>query len=313
MFRLEDYPEILQHLNGISRICKRESTGWYQIFCPFCDDATRKLNPDHGHFHVASTYPFGHCFRCGVRVGLDQLLEATNFPNNELINKIRRKGGVVYVNHKRTYTSYTERPKLYNSMLSDYDQFAKKYPIHFNQFKNYIYHRCLDVDPIDFFMVPVISKDQLHAGVNFLNFDGVDVTTRFLSGKTRYKAGAKGVLYYFQDIRNLDECSDIVFTEGAFDLINLYNYCPWFDKKSTFFVTFGGIYYKQNVINVVKNHLMIGDYRIHIIFDRGVKNMNKITYEINTNLDVLNPKLSTNYYLPLRSKDVSDCMLLTQI
>lgn len=311
MFRLEDYPEILAHLSGISTIFKQDSPGWYQMFCPFCDDATRKANPDHGHFHVASSFPFGHCFRCGIRVGLDHLLRITNFQNQDIINKIQRKSGVTHVNVKRTTTTYVERHVLYQNILSRYSDFYRSYPMHFTMFRDYIYTRCLDIDPIRFFIQPAMSRNQQNIGVNFLNYDGVDITTRFLSGPKRYQTANKGVLYYFQNIRNIDDYTDIVFTEGAFDLINLYNYCPVF--TNAFFITFGGIYYKQNVVNVVKNHLLVGKYRIHVVFDFGVKHFNKIMYEIDNSMSVLNPEISTFYYIPPKSKDVSECMLLNII
>ena len=96
MFNIEQYDEIIIHLKSISSVFKKESSGWYSIFCPYCDDAVRKLNPKHGHFHLAPSYPYGHCFRCGIKVGLDKLLIDTKFQNVQIIKSLQARTGFIH-------------------------------------------------------------------------------------------------------------------------------------------------------------------------------------------------------------------------
>ena len=90
MFNIEQFPSVLLHFKSISKIFRKNSSGWYEIFCPYCDDAVRKANPNHGHGHVAPDFPFVHCFRCGFHGNLNKVLIDTGFKDNDVLKEIAK-------------------------------------------------------------------------------------------------------------------------------------------------------------------------------------------------------------------------------
>ena len=313
MFVLEQYDEIILHLKTISSVFKRESSGWYSIFCPYCDDAIRKLNPKHGHFHLAPSYPYGHCFRCGIHVGLDKLLYDTKFTNIELIKKLRIRSGFTYGNVRKFKSdSSISESELYKKFIDYYNWFYNNYPNELNQFKEYINIRCYDINPIKFFIMPVIYNGQI--AVQFLNYDGQLVTTRTIfNSEMRYIIPKIKHFYYFQDFSNIDEYNNIIITEGAFDLINLNNYYLDFDNQTSFYLALSGNNYKGLIIELITNYLMIGKYNIHVVLDNGLKFLDQTIKSIISTSNELNPEINNSFYLPKYSKDVSECMALIKI
>ncbi len=309
MFNIELYPEIIIHLKSISSRCYKHSSGWYEIFCPYCNDATRKLNPKHGHFHVAPTYAFAHCFRCGTQIGLHQLLLDSGFTNLDIIKKLQQNSGFTY-NKQTKIKSKKNNINLKEKIKEQYDYFFKHNLKHLNEFKNYIEHRCFEINPIDFYLLPILDKNN-QLGVYFLNYDGNHVTTRLIFGNMRYLNSQERNAYYFQDLNTIDEFENIVITEGSFDLINLYNYSPYF--KNAFYISIGGNNYKGAIIDIIMNYLLIGKYNIHIVFDQGLPFLEKIINTTKSSINILNPEIKNYFYLPILTKDVSECMLLSRI
>ncbi|MCF7910819.1 hypothetical protein K9L16_04045, partial [Candidatus Pacearchaeota archaeon] len=56
MYELNKIQPILYHLDHISNIFADKGSH-YSMFCPFCNDATRKNNPQHGHCYVSKNLP----------------------------------------------------------------------------------------------------------------------------------------------------------------------------------------------------------------------------------------------------------------
>jgi len=321
MFNLVDYPEIIMHIKAdAGRAFDINSAGWHGCFCPYCDDKIRKFNPSHGHFWIASTFPYGHCFRCGVKVSLYNFLVKTGFSNPTILKRLHKLSRISYSGDTSRATSF-ERPNIAPieqtlfTMQKGYVDAQKNYPAEYLQYKQYITNRCLDVNPMKFLMAPQIfnNKGKVVTSVAFFNFDGQFITSRPITEtKARYyKGSGRKQFYFFQDINNIDLYSEIVICEGAFDLINLYNYYPQFN--TSFFIAIGDSNYKGLITNLINTFLLIGEYDIRIVFDRGIKRIDQLKHNISSSTNILNPQISIEMYEPTFSKDVSELMLLTRI
>lgn len=312
MFNIDQYPEILIHLQQISGRFNKLSSGWIEIFCPYCDDAVRKYNPSHGHFHLSSSYPYGHCFRCGVQVGLDKILSDTKFSNLDIIAKLKQTSGFTYqqTGKAKSNKRFTKSEMIQNS-LNHYQNFGQQYPQYMSNFKEYVYKRCCEINPIGFGILPILHESGL--ALQFYNYDGNLVTTRLLFHyKMRYLIPNIKHLYYFQDIDKIDEYQDIVITEGALDLINLYSYCSSF-TDDMFYLSIGGNQYRSYIKDLINTHLLIGKYNIHVVLDQGLKRLDSLIKSTKQAVNELNPECLIKFYLPIVSKDVSECMLIKKI
>lgn len=321
MFNIVDYPEVIMHMKSqAGRAYDVNSAGWHGCFCPFCDDQTRKFNPSHGHFWVSSTFPYGHCFRCGTKVSLYAFLTTTGFANGAILERLKKLSKFSYSGDTSRATSFdryqvTPADQVLLKMQQTYSEVQKKYPNEYVKYKNYINSRCLEINPIRFLMAPQIyQKGNVRTiNVSFTNFDGQLVTARSIdSAKSRYyKNSGQKQFYFFQDINYIDEYQEIVICEGAFDLINLYTYYPQF--KNSFFIAIGDSNYKGLITNLVNTFLLIGEYDLRIVFDKGVKRLDQLKTNILNTTNILNPQINVEMYEPALSKDVSELMLLNQI
>lgn len=312
IYHLDNYPEILYHLKSISTICKRESSGWYSIFCPYCDDSVRKLNPRHGHFHISSTYPYCHCFRCGKRISLYQFLIDTRFTNQQIIESLKKGSDFIYDRSSKIKSDKKyEITELKSKLISYYNWFSLTYPEQYKICIDYINKRCYEINPIKFFVMPSYENSQV--GIRFLNYDGHIVTTRLINSNIRYVNPNVKRLYYFQNFNQIDSYNNIVICEGAIDLINLYNYYTNFRKLDSFYLSFGGNNYKKIITDLINTYLLIDKVTFHVVFDKGLKFMSRMQSSILYIVNELNPEINVQFYLPKLSKDVSECMLLDNI
>ena len=306
MFYPEQYPEVIAHLKSISKRYYKHSSGWIEIFCPWCDDAIRKTNPSHGHLYISPTNSFVHCFRCGTKSNLEKLLVDTNFQNSKILNLLKKTGNI----------SYQSSKIIQSPIISNIQKHIETHNIHFpkdqfQQFKKYIYYRCLNINPTKFYLLPIFYQNQLM--VQFLNSNGMIVGNRFISKSKRYLNSKERHLYFFQDINNIDEYEFITLAEGAFDTINLFNYCQIFNNDETFYVAICGSDYKSTITTLITNYLMIGKYNINIVFDQGISFLNQIINRILFTVNELNCEITVHFYLPSMGKDVSDVMLINRI
>lgn len=312
MFNLEQYPSILLHFQRLSRIFKKNNSNWYELFCPYCDDAVRKANPNHGHFHLAVDFPFAHCFRCGYRSSLIKVLKDTGFTDSQILQEISKYGNIGYNISKRiNIHSYNTSNSIKMNLIDRLNSFINQYPNDFLIWKEYIYYRCGEINPIDYYLIPEFIQQKLV--VQIYNSSNKVVTNRFINPTNgfRYLIPKEKSLYYFQNIKDINDYKDIVFCEGAFDLINLHRYSTI--VSDGFYISFGGSNYKQVITTIISNFLLIGNYIINVIFDKNVNNKKLIIGQLNSIIPVLNPDIKIKYYEPVLYKDVSDCILLTSI
>ena len=308
MFNIEQYPSILFHFKKLSRIFKKNNSGWYEMFCPYCDDATRKANPNHGHFNLASDYPFAHCFRCGHRSSLVKVLIDTGFNDVAIIQEISKHGNIIYSSNKKI--SLVKENQVQLKLINNCNSFMKDHVQDFITWKTYIDTRCGDIDPIEYGLTPNYISNKLV--VQIFNNSGKIVTNRFIhENDKRYFIPPEKPLYYFQDILSIVDYKNIIFCEGAFDLINLHRYSTMFDNA--FYIAIGGSNYKQAICSILSNFLLIGNYCINVIFDKNVNNKIQLMNYITNSAIILNPSLEFNFYEPMLYKDVSDCILLESL
>jgi hypothetical protein len=301
-YNLDQFSEIVYHLKNISTIYK-DQNDWVQIFCQYCNDSTRSVNPNHGHMYVAKEFPFCLCFRCDTHISLIKLLVDTGFTNESIIRKLKAyKNNYTYYNYDEN--KFSKNNKLQFSNI--YNSFKKDHPEAFEFFSNYINCRIMNVNPIKFGIYPSINQhNQLLC--NFVNYDNNLVTSRVLSNSNvRYLNSKNKDYYYFQDIDNIDEYSSVVVCEGVFDCINLYKYSHF---KNSFFIAINGRFYQRSVEDIIKRFLLINKIHFNIIFDIDISDKLKIKKKILKNVNEINPKITFSFYQPIYTKDVSELML----
>lgn len=311
MFNIDQFPSVLLHFKSISTIFRKKSSGWYEYFCPYCDDATRKVNPNHGHGHIAPDFPFVHCFRCGFRGNLIKVLVDTGFKDTAVINEIAKYDNIVYNSSKKlNLKSLSIDSSLQLKLINHCNSFMKQHTNDFLIFKQYMTQRCYEIDPLEYFVIPNYIERKLVA--QFLNSNGNIVTNRFISkSETRYFIPNERHFYYFQNIGDILNYRNIVLCEGSFDLINLHRYSPLF--KNSFFISIGGSNYKTAISTIISNFLLIGNYTFHIVFDKNVDNLDNLMNYISNSSSILNPSIDFKFYIPNLYKDVSDCTFLDQL
>lgn len=313
MIYLENYKSIIYHIqNNLGLLKKIQNNKWYQSFCPFCNDKYRKINPNHGHLYISKINSYYKCFRCDAFGKLSHLLQYTNFKDNQTLQQILNQE----TKNSFTYGVYIQN-KHYNKknnfkcLLSVYQQFKKKHKQKFEFFLNYIYQRCLDINPIEYLLFPEILNNNLVCG--FMNYNNIIIGYRFLkNNKLRYLKTKNSDFYFFQNINEIYNSENIIICEGAFDLINLHNFYKQFNKS--FYVAVNGKYFNKLIQYLLSNYLLIGKYFFHIIYDND-KNFNykQTSFFLKQIVNKLNPNCKLFFYKPSHSKDVSETMLLTQI
>jgi len=205
MFNLNNYIEIENHLKSISRIYKQTNNNWIQIFCPFCGDATRKANPTHGHLYLSKSFPYFLCFRCNSSGNLIKLLLHTEFNNHEIINTLQKisKNNIDYLYYKHIENKNINKVELYEIINKQHDNFIQNYGFDdYNQFRNYLDKRSIDIYPTNYLISPVKYDNNLFCQI--YNFNNQIVSHRSINNSTYRHSHNEINLYYFQDnINNL--------------------------------------------------------------------------------------------------------------
>jgi hypothetical protein len=308
MFQLDNFPDIISHLQKNSNIYRDRNNGWIEIFCPYCNDSTRKHSPDHGHFYISKTFQFCNCFRCDTHVSLIKVLYDTGFNNEHIIRQLK--------SYNYNYTYYNCNETVNKKQIIDFNKIYLDFKnTNFNEFclfKNYISARLSNVNPIEFKIFPSINQyGQLLC--NFLNSNNKLITSRIISplnNKLRYINANEKEYYFFQDINKIDEYKSIVICEGCFDLINLYNYSRFIDS---FFIAINGKFYQKAIETIISKYLLINKVHVNIIFDIDIYNKNLIKKKINNSMNIINPRITFSFFEPKLSKDVSELMYLQEI
>lgn len=311
MFDIDNFNSAKIHIKtNLGRLVLLNNNKWYESFCPFCNDRNRKHNPSHGHLHISKYTPFVKCFRCEYKNSLYKFLKQIKFNDQSELKQIKSYSG-----SNNTYLdsfsinreeSISENYKdIYNKHREFYNNNNKMY----KQILEYTYKRCLSLDLIDFFMYPDIKNNQ--PCICFKNYFGAELFCRFINNeKMRYKILNNKEYYFFQNMNNIINYKNIFICEGGFDLINTYKFSLNFKNDNTFYISMGGSEYSQTVRRFISNYLVLGNFNIHILFDKNVNNIDNKIKEIKTMANVINPDLNFEFYIPLLTKDISEFIFL---
>lgn len=312
MYQIKNFQLIIDHIKSISYIFKdfdNENKEWFQIFCPFCDDATRKKNPSHGHCYISKkNIPYFKCFRCSESGNLTKLLIHTGFENTSELAKLKSHINFDLISNKKTYNFKKANNYEIISNQQDVDD-DNKY-----RFYDYFNNRCNGISPEKFGIYPSIINNKLL--MNFLNNEGDLILSRYIppdDNGLRYLKYSNNKFYSFQPLQDITLKKNIIICEGAIDLINIYNFSSIFDNKKSFYIAINGNNYLPTLNEIVKKFLIIGEFNIHIIFDNDYNKIDKvISYSDKYTLS-LNKKIKNNFYRPSFTKDVSELFSIDKI
>ena len=290
MFNLYNFPNVVNHLKSISTIFKDGK--WIQMFCPFCGDAVRKPNPAHGHLYVCKTFPYFLCFRCNESGSLIKLLKRTNFSGDELDYITRLYGNIHYSSNNLLVTNKNTDKLLYDKLNDISNNFKDNYPDQYRSFLTYMANRIGSIDHIRYLAIPSVINNTL--ACNFYNFDGDYVISRAISqSQLRFLSKNANTLYYFQDsLLNIDEYENIVLAEGPFDIINVFNFLPQFNKNNSFYISIQSSLFIKTIKQLISTYLLINTnrYTFHVITDKD--NYNKQLFIKNVNIKLYQSKIT---------------------
>lgn len=309
MFELKKIHPAVNHLESISPNMFKDKGDHYMMFCPFCDDATRRPGLlSHGHCYVSTTSPVFYCHRCTAGGSLLKILLETGFTDQETLSYIKSFINHVYVkdyyqfgqkkiNHNKT--------NIRNIVSEKVSKFATDQPENYIKYKRYLFNRLGDIDTSYFLLYPEFvapnpkQPNSKIFGCSFMNFDGQHLTTRFIDDSPlRYSIASQNLLYYFQ-LKDFNRYNRIVLTEGPFDAIQLYTYCNVFDPINTLYISVCGKKFISNIEQLIFTELLLGDYEINLVFDNDVKNEFSYIYRATLLSKLYNENISIRGWKPL--------------
>lgn len=320
MFNLKKIYPVVNHLKSISGVYN-DSGGEVCVFCPFCDDATRRVNPSHGHMYLSIDSPVYYCHRCNSSGTLIKFLLVTGFDDEDVIKYISSfifHGTIRDIHLWSTTTIDYSKHNIRKMILKKDDLFRREYPDQYHQFREYIYNRLGSINYNYFLIYPEnieFGKQQTYTKLccSFSNYDGQLVTSRIVNttNKFRYK-DVKDAIYFFQR-RDFEKYQRIVLTEGTFDVINLYLYNNIFDKDNTMFISVNGKKYINTIERLIFEELLIGEFEINLIFDDDVHNHKSYLFRANMLARQYNPNIIIRGWKPLISGDVGEFPAIIEV
>lgn len=317
MYDLNKFIPIIYHLKNISSIFE-DKGNHYQIFCPFCNDSTRRHNPTHGHCYVSKELPVYYCHRCGASGTILSLLIYTDFKDVDTINSIKQ---FVKYNFVKDHL-YNTTPKTISTQQTH--QFIKSKIYNMGEyeldlFENYIYSRLGEVNYSRFLIYPDHinisgneSADLL--SVCFNNNHNQFIESRFVNpiGKIRYKKNNKNFQYFFQEW-DFENVNNIIITEGVFDILNIYLYNNIFERHS-FYLSMGGKKYLGTIESLLYQELLFGEYQINLIFDNDNKYIIPTLLKCKRMIGVINNNITLKGWTPIQTlNDVGDYPALVEV
>lgn len=315
-FDLTKINPILDYLKKISPNMYRVKGQEIIIHCPYCDDAYRPNAHKHGHLYISTNYPVFNCFRCETSGTLIKLLVDNGFDDQEILTDLSK-----YIKYKfiRDY-SLTRSLKTTSNLLEIKRRIIKKHidfkneykQIYYSKFKEYIKERVGEINILDFLIIPDIIYNRLCCG--FINSNNEYIYCRFINdNKYKHMLNKKSSgLYYFQDVC-FENRNEIVLTEGTFDIINTAIYCSEFNFDKTFYMSVSGKKYTAAIENLLFNYLMIGEYRINLIFDQDVYNYKSFLYKAKRICNTYNNNIEIRGWKPLSGKDVGEFPVIVEV
>jgi len=275
------------------------------IHCPYCDDALRKNANRHGHLYISVHTPVFHCFRCETSGFLGNLLNDLGFDDFEAIKELNSKFNISIFKKKQLDT--VVKKDFNDYILQKNKNFKIGNLCEFEKFEKYMYLRLGNFcDYTKYLISPEIINQKLCAAI--YNLAGNFVTARIINSVNNFRyIRNKNIneYYYFQEF-NFDVKKDIIISEGIFDILSLYRF-SLFPKEQGFYLSILGKNYPRAITWLIENHLMIGEFNIHLIFDvENKKNLQKTLFFCKRVINRLNHRIKIHGYIPTIAEDVGN-------
>lgn len=318
MYELNKIQPILYHLDHISNIFADKGSH-YSMFCPFCNDATRKNNPQHGHCYVSKNLPVYYCHRCGSAGTILKLLIFTGFEDQDTIDYLK---SFMKYNFVKDYLYLV--PKIKYDKLSLLNNINKRIKS-VNQkdlsiFNNYLSLRLGNINYSKFLLYPLYinpteERDSSYKvfSVGFNNSMNEFCGARLINqlGKIRYKKEKSW--YFFQPFK-FQNIKNIILSEGMFDILNIFLYGNYFTKNNSFYMSISGKNYMSVIESLIFQELLIGQFDIHIILDSDNKYLKYLKFMILKLVKPLNNDINIFVWKPIDGlKDTGEYPLIEEV
>jgi len=299
-------PSVINHFRNISKLYKVINSTELQIHCPFCDDASRKNAQSHGHLYISTNKRVFYCFRCGISGSIVKLLLYTDFMDSDIIKLLTKNINYKFIKNieiKNTNFEYVKR-----KIMTINGEFSVRESNLFRIYKNYIYKRIGEyVNFVEYLLAPKILNRR-NLSCQFYNANLELITSRYINNnKYRYKKNSNS-LYYFQK-KDFTKYNKITITEGGFDAINLDLYGNF---KNNYFISMQGKKYITTIEDLILNDLLIGEYKINLIYDQDFKFKRNNLKKCQTIARQLNPNINIEGYTS-KFKDVAEFCMVEKI
>ena len=300
MYNLKTITPVIRHLQKISPGMFRDTGGELMIFCPYCDDSKRKNASNHGHMYLAVNMPVFNCFRCDTSGTIIRFLIDTGFTDEEVLKYIASFVKYKFVKNysKTSIVNNQIITQLYKQNVDRVNKFKNEKTDQFLRFKQYLTKRIGGVDYNIFFIFPYFldSKGQKYLSCGFNNSDNEIIGYRLIDSHPYFRYKKNPNQYHFQS-RDFDKYQEITIGEGPFDIITLYLYNKLF--KDSYFLCLNGKNYVSTIEKLVMKYILIGNYRINLIFDRELKNPSLTLRKCQYIAEQYNEEIEIKAYLPI--------------
>ena len=295
---LEDLHSIL---SGFLNFCKVTNNRKELIIrCPYCGDSSDR---SHGHFYIKNQPPFpAICHRCGYRtsylsttllkdleiydgelLSYSQKLKKNikfeaNFKGrslNSLFSKYPIKNNQEYKKRFKSKVDYLN--KRLGVSLS-FEEYVNDFKIIFDLGKLFVdnslerYHNLNDKGMVN------LLREMDTYGIGFLSVDNSHINFRNISPNCKYRYYMFNIFntsdeamntYTIPNIIDILEDSEIILTEGPFDLLGVLLHIYNGKMGNNIFSTVSGKYYKRAILYLYRMGFI--DSNINIYSDADVK------------------------------------------
>ena len=317
MYDLTKLLSVLYHLKSVANGLLVDKGSHYMTFCPFCNDQFRKINPSHGHLYISKTLPVYYCHKCGASGNVLRLLIEVDFDDQETLNYIK---SFMKFNFVKDYIKDRPKTKFNQIKLTEFisNKIKKISPENLSIFNDYLTSRLGVIPYTKFLLYPVLIQPndkikQEFLAVGFNNSNNIFVGARLMKqvGKIRYKTNPNS-LYYFQEF-NFEKITNIVLSEGVFDILNVYLYTTNFNYQDTFFMSMSGKNYLSVLERLIIQDLLIGDFHIHFILDSDNKYGKFLKFKAERLANLFNPDIKISIWKPVDPlNDLGDFPLMEE-
>ena len=307
MYQITNYPDIIKYIKSVNNGRFKQSNGWYETYCPYCNDINRPNASSHGHMFICQSSEFFVCHRCDEKGHITKYLKTIGYCGCDLNSIIKdTKKSFVITNQTRDII-YNK----FNNFEGFYFKFKENNVNNYQRFLEYIKNRCNYINPIDYKLSPNVIDNKLVCDIYNKNY--IRLTSRFIDNNSkRYLNHSQKQYYYFQDIYDIVNKKNIIICEGSFDLINLSNY--WrFNKENSFFISIGGSHYTSIISYLLHEWLLIGKFNIFLIFDKDVNKKDIFMKNIKKLIRHFNSSINIKFYQPVLTKDVSELFWIEEL